>query len=165
MNKEKVVKKLAEKTIKKTNKEEIAQSRAIILADKPKIIALDVVIGIVILSIFLRFFVAPYFFGVKQVEIDRLYLVMKKWGGQIISYRNVYFLILYIIILGLFFSFNDNEFKKIGLILLISFITSIAVEAKLFVTGALISGIAAYIYIRVVSSFNVKKLDDSNKKK
>jgi hypothetical protein len=156
MNKEKKVKKLAEKTIKKTNKEEITQSRAILVADNSKVIALDVVIGIVVLSIFLRFFVAPYFFTIKQTEIDRLYDVIRKFGKEIITIRNIYFLILYIVILGLFFSFNDNEFKKIGLILIISFITSIAVEAKLFVIGALISGIAAYIYIRVVTSFNVK---------
>ena len=158
-------KKEAKNIIQDTNKQELKRSEAIIDIDKPKIIALDVTIGVVIISIFIRFVVFPYILNRKDVEINRLQSVIQKYGKEIFSFRNIFFLILYIVILGIFFSFGDSEFKKIGLVLLISFITSIAVEAKLFVLGALISGLAAYIYIRVAMAIEQKKINKNKKDK
>ena len=110
----------------------------------------------------LRFVILPLF-GIQYDETQRFYGVIKTYSGRLFYKRNIPLLLLFIAILAIFFSFNDHEFKRIGLILLITFITSLAVEAKLFMTGVLIAGVTGYLYIRLLTYIDLKKKQKKNK--
>ena len=164
-----ISKKEAKKEVKKakdivttTDKKESSDIKAIVVTEKGKIIALDVVVLLTVAFLLFRFVISPLF-GIKHDENRRLYSVIKSYSGRVFNTRNILLLLLFVAILAILFSFNDHEFKKIGLILLISYITSLAVEAKLFMTGALISGVTGYLYIRLLTYVDRKK--EANKKK
>jgi len=143
--------------IEKINKKENELVILSLETEKPKIIALDVVIGLACFLILLRFIILPFGFGFYRNSTVQLFDVLHKHFSKVLSPQNIIFLILFIAIVAICFSFKNNDFKKTGLILLIAYITSLAVEAKLFVTGAIISGIATYIYIRVIISQEYRK--------
>ena len=149
--------KKAKKEITKINKKEEKLVELTIETEKPKILALDIIVGIAIFYIIVAFFILPFGFGYYRNEVSSFFQVLGNHYSSITRYYNLPIFFLFVGIVVCCFSFNNNDFKKAGLVLIIAYITSLAVEAKLFVTGALISGIATYIYIRVLVSQEKKK--------
>jgi len=147
----------AKDEIKEINKQKDEEILLTIKTERGKIIALDVIVGISVLYLIIVFFVLPFGFGYYRNEAMNFYQVLGKHVATVSRYYNLPIFFLFIGIVVCCFSFDNNDFKKSGLILIIAYITSLAVEAKLFVTGALISGIATYIYIRVLVSQELKK--------
>ena len=145
------------KEIKKKNEEQDKLVELTIETERPKIIALDIIVGIAIFYIIVAYFILPFGFGYYRNEVSSFFQVLGNHYKSITRYYNLPIFFLFIGIVVCCFSFNNNDFKKAGLVLIIAYITSLAVEAKLFVTGALISGIATYIYIRVLVSQEKKK--------
>ena len=51
-----------------------------------------------------------------------------------------------------------------GIILIIAYITSLAVEAKLFITGAVLNAIVVYIYVRILLLKNRETIKEEKKR-
>lgn len=145
------------KEIKKMDKKEDKLVVLTLETEKTKVIALDIIVGISIFYLLVVYFLLPFGFGYYRKEVNSFFNVLGNHFKRITKYYNFPIFLLFIGIVVCCFSFNNNNFKKAGLILIIAYITSLAVEAKLYVTGALISGIATYIYIRIIVSQEYKK--------
>lgn len=145
------------KKIKKIDKKEDEVFLLTMKTEKGKIIALDVIVGVSVFYLIMIFLILPFCFGYYKNETVTFYQVLGKHITKVSRYYNLPIFFLFVGIVACCFSFNNNDFKKAGLILIIAYITSLAVEAKLFVIGALISGIATYIYIRVLVSQEINK--------
>jgi Na+/H+-translocating membrane pyrophosphatase len=74
---------------------------------------------------------------------------------------NIFLFIIFCFIIIIFLTFNVIELQNIGIILLITFFTAIAQEGEEFLLGAVLSGITAYLFIRLKTYFSSKnhKLD------
>jgi ABC-type transporter lipoprotein component MlaA len=77
---------------------------------------------------------------------------------------NILLLLIFIRLLSVYFSFNNIDFKHMGIILIIAYITSLAVEAKLFITGAVLNAIVVYIYVRILLLKNRETVKEEKKR-
>lgn len=154
------------KKILKKKKEKTAEEYDLTLkAERGKIIALDVLIGLTICMFILRFIFLPFVLKIYPYEVKRLHKVLKKHTSNIFSgYFNIFLLCVFIALLIIYFSFDNLNFKHMGIILVIAYITSLAVEAKLFITGAVLNAIIVFIYIRVLLIKYEKKKEKQKEK-
>ena len=159
-------KKIASKIIKKDTDTQIDAFRAEVCNHKLKLTILNIFIFIIFGIIITRFIINPYCIKKKNIQKDVLsfHNVLIKNYYKYTNTDNILLLVLFIIIIIIFLSFNIIELQNIGIILLITFITAIAQEGGQFLTGALLSGITAYLFIRLKTYFNTKnhKLDQCN---
>jgi len=75
---------------------------------------------------------------------------------------NIFLFIIFCFIVAIFLTFNVIELQNIGIILIITFFTAIAQEGEEFLLGAVLSGITAYLFIRLKTYFSSSnhKLDE-----
>ena len=119
--------------------------------DRNKSIALSVLIGITLLFYIFKFFIMPIIFGKPPDEFLNLKSVLKRHFSHIYkSYSNIFMLLLFFALVIVYFTFDNNNFRHMGIILIVAYITSLAVEAKLFITGALLNAVIIYIYIMIL---------------
>jgi len=165
MEESQVIKKEA-KIIAQDEKDKKAEElRLTMKAEKNKVIALDVLVGITIFIYFLRFVIFPYVLHIFPDEYKSLHKVLKNHLGNIFkSWFNILLLLIFIGLLSVYFSFNNINFKHMGIILIIAYITSLAVEAKLFITGAVLNAIVVYIYVRILLLKNRETIKEEKKR-
>ena len=156
-------KKIVKTVIKKKLKDDEVKLQLEFKAEKTRMIVLDVIVAITVFVYFLDFIFLPLFYKTYTKQANNLYTVLAKHFYDIKhNYLNIVIFFLFIGMLAVFFSFPENNFKHMGLVLLIAYITSLAVEAKMFITGAALNGIIVYAYVRIMKSINKKVL--KNKK-
>lgn len=160
-----IIKKKMEEVLKKKQDETAREYQLTIKAERPKIIALDVLIGITVVVYFIRFIFFPFVLKIYPVEYKKLHKVLKKHFTNVFNgYFNIFLFCIFIALLVIYFSFDNLNFKHMGIILLIAYITSLAVEAELFITGAVLNAIIVFIYIRVLLIKNEKEQEADRKK-
>lgn len=155
-------KKISKNIISKNTKEQTNVIRAEVCDHRLKLLILNILIFIVCLLIIYRLFIQPYFFQSEQKNISRFHLVLIKYYKKYTNMDNIFLFIIFCFIIAIFLTFDVIELQNIGIILLITFFTAIAQEGEEFLLGAILSGITAYLFIRLKTYFSSKdhKLDE-----
>ena len=160
----KVKKKISSNIIKKNTKDQISVIDAEICDHRLKLTVLNTLIIIILILTLYKLFIKPSFLHIKKNNTNKLYKAFKKYYSKYTNTDNIFLFIIFIFIIIIFLSFNVIELQNIGIILLITFITAIAQAGEDFLLGAIVSGITAYLFIRLKTYFNTKnhKLDECN---
>ena len=155
-------KKISKKIISKDTKQQTRVIRAEVCDHRLKLLILNILILIVCLLMIYRLFIQPYFFPSERKNITHFHKVLIKYYKKYTNMDNIFLFIIFCFIIIIFLSFNVIELQNIGIILLITFFTAIAQEGEEFLLGAILSGITAYLFIRLKTYFNSKnhKLDE-----
>ena len=157
-----VKKKISKKIISKNTKEQTIVIKAEVCDHRLKILILNILIIIVCILIIYKLFIKPYFFHSKQKNISHFHQVLIKYYNKYTSMDNIFLFIIFCFIVAIFLTFNVIELQNIGIILIITFFTAIAQEGEEFLLGAVLSGITAYLFIRLKTYFSSSnhKLDE-----
>ena len=160
--KDTVKKKISKEIISKNTKEQTIVIKAEVCDHQLKLLILNILIFIVCILIIYRLFIQPYFFPPGQKNIYNFYKVLIKYYKKYTSIDNIFLFIIFCFIIVIFLSLNVIELQNIGIILIITFFTAIAQEGEEFLLGAILSGITAYLFIRLKTYFSSKnhKLDE-----
>jgi len=160
-----IIKKEAKIVAQDEKDKKAEELRLTMRAERKKVIALDVLVGITIFIYFLRFVFFPYVLHIFPDEYKALHKVLKNHYGNVFkSWFNILLFLIFIGLLSVYFSFNNIDFKHMGIILIIAYITSLAVEAKLFITGAVLNAIVVYIYVRILLLKNKETIEEKRKR-
>ena len=149
-------KKISKNIISKNTKEQTIVIKAEVCDHRLKLLILNILIIIACSLIIYKLFIEPYFYQSKRKNISKFYHVLIKYHKKYTSIQNIFLFIIFCFIIFIFLTFNVIELQNIGIILLITFFTAIAQEGEEFLLGALLSGISAYIFIRVKTYFSSK---------
>jgi len=151
-------KKKATQILNQNTNQDKQDIQATVKAERYKILALDFVIFLLIIVFFVRHFIQPISgqnnSAHQQISKVLYNLYLETYGKK--NYLNIFLSLALISIISIFLSFEDLQIKQIGLIIIVSFISSLAVEAKLFISGAVIAGISGYLYLRLITIFSPK---------
>ena len=159
--KDDVKKKISKEIISKNTKEQTIVIKAEVCDHRLKLLILNILIFIVCILIIYKLFIQPYFFPSERKSISRFHHVIIKYYKKYTSLDNIFLFIIFCFIIVIFLSLNVIELQNIGIILIITFFTAIAQEGEEFLLGAILSGITAYLFIRLKTYFSSKnhKLD------
>lgn len=154
----------AQNDLDKDNKMQSQELRDEICADSKKIVIVDIIIILSIIRYLIIYGILPLIYGRKDKDLFNLHKNLKFYFKKYTSRKNIFIFILYIIITIVFISFSNYQLQNIGIVMFISFITSIAAASNLLITGALFSGITIYIFLRLRQKFfsPKEKLDKCN---
>jgi hypothetical protein len=149
-----VKKKIASIIIKKNTISETNVIRAEICDHKLKLTLLNFLIIIFILILINRFLIQPIFFKHHTHNSLKFHHLIKKYFNKYTDSKNLFLFIIFLLIICIFLSLNVIELQNIGIILLMTFVTAIAQEGKEYLLGAILSGITAYVFIRLKTYFS-----------
>ena len=126
-----------------------------------KLLVLTIIIGITIVLFIVKYFIFPFFFGMNKDDgFSKLMKVIKTHFRDVSSYKiNILLFILLIALVSTLMSFKNLNYKHFGIILVIAYITSIAVEARLYLTGAMLNAVIIYIYLIILVHIEKKEVD------
>ena len=129
-----------------------------------KLLILTIIIGITIFLFLIKYFILPFFFKKGTDGFDRLFIEIKNHLHDIYTHKiNIILFILLVALISTLMTFKDLNFKHLGMLLIITYISSIAVEAKLYLTGAMLNAVIIYIYLIILIKIE-KKENNKNKK-
>ena len=149
-------KKISKDIISKNTKEQTIVIKAEVCDHRLKLLILNTLIIVACSLIIYKLFIEAYFFPSKKKNMSKFYYVLIKYYKKYTNKQNLFLFIIFCFIIIIFLTFNVIELQNIGIILLITFFTAIAQEGEDFLLGALLSGISAYIFIRVKTYFSSK---------
>jgi len=152
----KVKKKIASEIIQKNTLSETNVIRAEICDQKLKLTILNILIIVFLILLMNRFIIQPMFFNHHTHNSLKFHNIIKKYFHKYTNSKNLFLFIIFLLIIFIFLSLNVIELQNIGIILLMTFVTSIAQEGKEYLLGAILSGITAYVFIRLKTYFSSK---------
>jgi len=161
-----IIKEMEKRFLKEKENKEADEIRITMAAEHKKIVALDVLVIITILLFLIRFVFFPLVLKIYPREMVSLYKVLRRhFKGILENWFNILLFLLFIGLLVVYFMFDNTSFKHMGLILIIAYVTSLAVEAQLFITGAVLNAIIVFIYIRILLLKNKIEQEREDKSK
>lgn len=139
----------AREKIKEDNKSQSIQISAEICADTEKLLIVDLIVIITILRYLIKYIITPLIRDNYSSDVRVLKKILRRYISKYTNSENRYIFILYILIIFVFLSLSNFQFQNIGIIMFITFITTLTAEADQLLTGALVSGIIVYLFIRI----------------
>jgi len=125
-----------------------------ICSNKKKFYAIDIFVFILICYYIYRFYILDDNFSKSFKQIINSQF-MRYYSNKL----NLTALILFFILIGLFMSIDLHAFQNLGIILFITFTTSIVEQGEAYILSAAISAIFVYIYLRLRIILYEKKND------
>ena len=141
--------KAAKKEIKKTNISQSINVKAAMCADSKKFLLVDIIVFITIIRYFIKYIIRPFILHKYSPDATKLKNTIIYYLNKYTDRSNLLLFIFYILTILIFISFTNYQLQNIGIVMFISFVTSIAGSADQLLTGALISGIIVYLFIRI----------------
>lgn len=142
---------IAKNELNYSNKQQSIDVKAVICNDTKKLLCLDIIVIITILRYISKYIINPFIYHEYSQDFNILKSTINKYIKKYSNSTNLSLFIVYLVTLILFFSFENYQFQNIAIIMAMNFITSIAVDANQLLSGAILSGIIAYAFIRIRS--------------
>lgn len=141
--------KKAKQELSTANKMQSIQVKASICEDSKRLIIVDIIVIFTVLRYIYKYLVKPFIFKKHGQDYTKLREAINFYFTKYTSKGNSFLFIFYLIITILFLALSNYQLQNVGIVMFISFITAIAASADQLLTGALLSGITIYIFIRI----------------